>query len=102
MEFQAEFSYALHPMPSGRVAFRRWRWELWHGASLEATGWRTSSRQAEHALRTHAARVAHRLFGVHALRPEDNVVMGAFRPGAPARLRVGDVSCVLIPRANSV
>lgn len=101
MEFEAEFSYALHPMPAGRVAFRRWRWELWHGASLLATGWRTSPGQAEHALRSHAARVAHRLFGLHALRPENHELTAAFGPGQTARLRAGSISCVLIPRTEN-
>jgi hypothetical protein len=101
MEFEAQFSYALHPMPSGRVAFRRWRWELWHGASLLATGWRTSPRQAEHALRAHAARGAHRLLGLHALRPEDNVTVDPFLPGTPVRLRAGTVSCLLVPRGDA-
>jgi hypothetical protein len=95
-----EFSYALRPMPAGRVSFRRWRWELWHGSSLLATGWRTSPRQAEHALRVHAARVAHRLLGLHVLRPEDNVVSDRFIPGAPVRLRAGAVSCLLVPLAD--
>ena len=30
------FAYALYPLPPGRLPFRRWRWELWHGPTLVA------------------------------------------------------------------
>ncbi len=96
---EPELHYELHLLPPGRVPFRRWRWELWHGARLEATGWRTSERQAGRALRTHAARIAHALHGLHPLRPEAAVVPGGFRPGAVARVECGAVSCRLVPRA---
>ena len=29
-----QFAYALHPVPPGRLPFRRWRWELWHGSTM--------------------------------------------------------------------
>jgi len=44
------FSYVLHELPPGRLPFRRWRFELWHGARLEAAGWRMSERDAARAL----------------------------------------------------
>src|SRR3954470_11108200 len=60
------FSYVLHELPRGRFPFRRWRFELWHGARLEAAGWRTTERDAARALRNHASRVAHAMFGLRA------------------------------------
>ena len=94
---EAELFYALHPLPPGRHGFRRWRWELWHGASLLATGWRTTEGHAERALRSAASRFAHRMLGLHPLRPEAAVVAGRF--GAVAELDCGAVRCVLIPKA---
>ncbi|MEA2444231.1 MAG: hypothetical protein QOJ12_1523, partial [Thermoleophilales bacterium] len=44
------FEYSLSELPPGRVGFRRWRWELWHGAVLLASGWRLSARDARRAL----------------------------------------------------
>jgi uncharacterized protein YbdZ (MbtH family) len=91
--------YALDLLPPGRLPFKRWRYELWHGATLVATGWRTSERQAERALRTHASRHAHRVLGLHPLRPDHTAVPGGFRAGAPARVDCGAVSCWLLPRS---
>src|SRR3954469_13932046 len=79
---EPELLYALHPMPPSRGGFRRWRWELWHGPRLLATGWRMSERHAERALRTAAARFTHRVLGLHPLRPEVHEATGAFGPGA--------------------
>ena len=92
--------YALEMMPPGRFPFRRWRWELWSGPTLLATGWRTSERQAERALRTTAARVAHAKLGLHPLRPEEAAATGSFLAGAPTRVQCGAVSCLLLPRAG--
>jgi hypothetical protein len=94
--FEPELLYALHPLPPGRHGFRRWRWELWHGAQLLATGWRTSERLAERALRTYASRFAHRALGLHPLRPEAALVAGTF--GGVATLDCGAVRCTLVPR----
>lgn len=91
--------YALQLMPPGRFPFRRWRWELWSGATLLASGWRTSERQAERALRTAAARVAHAELGLHPLRPEEAAASGSLVAGRPARVVCGAVSCRLVPRA---
>lgn len=91
--------YALELMPPGRFPFRRWRWELWSGATLLASGWRTSERHAERALRTAAARVAHAKLGLHPLRPEEAVAGGSFVSGLPTRVQCGAVSCLLLPRA---
>ncbi len=90
------FHYALHELPLGRLPFRRWRWELWHGARLEAAGWRVSQRDAVRALRLHGSRVGHRLFG---LTPphEDAESIPAFRPGAAVRVSHGAVAFALVP-----
>lgn len=90
------FGYALHELPPGRLPFRRWRWELWHGLRLEAAGWRLSERDAARALRVHASRVGHRLFG---LRAPDDDGAGAppLRPGAAVRVRHGAIAFSLVP-----
>ena len=95
---EPELQYALHVMPPGRGGYRRWRWELWHGPRLLATGWRMSERHAERALRTAASRVAHRLRGVHPLRPQLATPSGALAAGAAVRLDCGAVTCRLVPR----
>ena len=90
------FRYALYVMPPGRLPFRRWKWELWHGPTLVASGWRVTRRDAGRALRTHAARFGHRLFGL----PEpDGQFAGDVLPGSSVRLTVGPFSCELVPRA---
>jgi hypothetical protein len=93
------FSYVLHELPPGRLPFRRWRFELWHGARLEAAGWRTTERDAIRALRKHGSRVGHRMFG---LRPPDMEDPGAagfgFRPGTAVRVQHGAVTFSLVPR----
>ena len=94
--------YALELLPPGSFPFRRWRWELWSGPMLLATGWRTSERQAERALRTAAARVAHAKLGLHPLRPEDAAVSGSLAAGLPTRVQCGAVSCLLLPRGAEV
>jgi hypothetical protein len=96
---EPELHYAIEILPPGRLPFKRWRYELWSGQVLLASGWRTSERQVERALRTHAARHAHRVLGVHPLRLEAAAFGGAFRPGAPARVVCGGpVTCLLLPR----
>lgn len=90
--------YSLELMPPGRFPFRRWRWELWSGALLLASGWRTSERHAERALRTAAARVALAKRGLHPLRPEEAAASGSFMTGRPTRVQCGGVSCLLLPR----
>jgi len=49
-----EFAYSLYPLPPGRLPFRRWKWELWHGPRLVASGWRLSRPDAGRALRLQA------------------------------------------------
>jgi hypothetical protein len=95
---EAVFGYDLALMPPGRVPFRRWRFELWHGGNLLVTGWRTSPRHAERALRTAAAQLAHRRLGLHLLRSEAAEAEPELRPGATSRIRCGAVSCLLVPR----
>ena len=58
------FHYALHELPLGRLSLRRWRWELWHGARLEAAGWRLSQRDAARARRLHVLASGSPLFGL--------------------------------------
>jgi len=96
---EPELSYDLRPLVPGRFPFRRWRWELWHGATLLASGWRTSERQAERALRTAASGYVHRRHGLHPLRPYEATVRGNLRAGTTARLQCGALSCRLVPRA---
>src|SRR4051794_41584835 len=94
-----QFAYALHRLAPGRVPFTRWRYELWHGAQLHAAGWAPSRRGAEAALRRHAARVGHAMFG---LRPSDAALRtaadGPVPPGATVRLEAGGVPVALVPR----
>jgi hypothetical protein len=92
-----QFTYAIHPLPPGRVPFRRWRWELWHGSSLAAAGWRLSEREAGRAVRAQARAFAHRLFGLPAPRPEP--ARGELPPGSVQRMVAGPITCLLIPRA---
>jgi hypothetical protein len=91
------FSYALHELPPGRLPFRRWRWELWHGSTLHAAGWRAAERDALRALGTHAARVGYALFGLRAAgRPAPAIPRDA-KPGMTIRLRAGDLALSLTP-----
>ncbi len=92
-----EFAYALHLLPPGRIGFRRWRWELWHGPALLCAGWRLSREHAERALRAAASRAGHARLGVHPLHPERNLVRGAFHEGATVRVDCGALTCVLVP-----
>jgi hypothetical protein len=95
-----QFRYALFLLPPGRVPFRRWKWELWHGATLVASGWRVTRRDAGRALRTYAARYGHGLFGLDG--PSADVVAAFARdllPGTSERVVAGPVSCLLVPRA---
>ncbi len=92
------FSYALHELPPGRFPFRRWRWELWHGARLEAAGWRTHERAALQALRTHAVRVGYAFFGLPAAGRSLPALPRDVRPGMTLRLTTGDLAVSLAPR----
>ena len=94
-----ELSYALHPLPPGRFGFRRWRYELWHGARLIAAGWRVQRPDAALALRTHATEFAHQVFG---LRPPSRTRADHppqdLMPGITIRVDAHGVSFVLAPR----
>ena len=94
-----ELSYVLHPLPSGRIPFRRWRWELWHGPRLLAAGWRLSVLHAQRALRSHAVRYAHRLHGLHPLRPDAAHAPETSWAGRPVAVNWGDLRILLTPRA---
>ena len=94
-----QFSYSLFPLPPGRFPFRRWRWELWHGATLVAAGWRLSRPQAGRALRQYASEFGHRLFGLPAPERDPHAASGDIRPGAAERLAIGPITCLLVPRA---
>jgi hypothetical protein len=94
-----EFAYALYPLPPGRLPFRRWRWELWHGPQLLAAGWRLARPDAGRALRVHAAEFGHRLFGLPAPPRDAHSARRDLLPGASERLAIGAISCMLVPRA---
>ena len=105
-----QFAYALHPLPPGRLPLSRpeaspplrparWRWELWHGSTLVAAGWRLSRPQAGRALRLHAAEFGHRLFGLPAPVRDPQAAGGDIRTGAAERLAIGPITCLLVPRA---
>jgi hypothetical protein len=94
-----QFSYALHPLPPGRLPFKRWRWELWHGSTMVAAGWRLSRPLAARALRVHAGEFGHRLFGLPVPDRERLAGAGDLRPGAAERLAIGSITCLLVPRA---
>ena len=94
-----EFAYALYALPPGRLPFRRWRWELWHGSTLVASGWRLARSDAGRALRVRAAEFGCRLFGLPA--PPPPAPRGAaadLRPGATERVVIGPITCLLVPR----
>jgi hypothetical protein len=95
-----QFDYELAELPLGRFTFRRWRWALWHGPVLRASGWRTSPDRAERALRTAAAYWAHEAAGLHALRADRSEAYGVF--GSVVHVECGNVACVLLPRAADV
>jgi hypothetical protein len=94
------FHYALHELAPGRFGYRRWRWELWHGATLHATGWCGSKTGAEWALRTYAAKNAHRFFGLGApgIEAMPELSGAPLAPGAVARFNTGHVEYELAPR----
>jgi hypothetical protein len=94
-----KLAYALYPLAPGGFPFRRWRWELWHGASLVAAGWRLSPGDAEHALWAYACRFGHRLFGLRPPDLERSPDPRGFRRGAAVRVDSGAMTCLLVPRA---
>lgn len=91
------FQYALHERAPGRFPLRRYRYELWHGPRLEAAGWRLSERDAARAVRWHASRVGHRVFGLKPPPKPDPRRLPAFRPGAAVQVRDGAVAFALVP-----
>lgn len=94
-----EFSYAVEPLPPGRLPFHRWRWELWQGAWMLAAGWCTAPAAAQRALLRAASRRMHELQGVRALRLDAARPLDTLRPGAAARVDTGVGVCLLVPRA---
>ena len=94
-----EFAYSLYLLPAGRFPFRRWKWELWHGANLLAAGWRLSRPDAGRALRLHAADHAHRLFGLPAPPRDERTARGDLRPGSAERVAIGAITARLVPLA---
>ena len=93
------FAYALYQLPPGRLPFRRWRWELWHGSTLVAAGWRLGRPDAGRALRVHAAEFGLRLFGLAVPARDPHAGRGDLRPGTAERLAIGPISATLVPRA---
>jgi hypothetical protein len=94
-----ELTYDLHLLPRGRIAFRRWRYELWHGPQLLAAGWRTGLLHAQRAVRAQALMYAHRIHGLHPLRPDHPPAPEAPWGGQPVALESGDLRVLLTPRA---
>ena len=94
-----EFAYSLYPLPPGRMPFRRWRWELWHGSALIAAGWRLARADAGRALRVHASEHAHKLFGLPAPPRDARAGRGDLTPGTTERLAIGSITALLVPRA---
>ena len=92
------FSYVVHELPRDRLPFRRWRFELWHGARLEAAGWRSTERDALRALRRHGSRVAHAMFGLRPPAGAPGAGGPAFHPGAAVRVHHGGIAFSLVPR----
>jgi hypothetical protein len=91
------FAYALHPLPRNRLG-QRWRWELWHGATLVAAGWRLTHQHAERALCTAASRRGHAQLGLQPLRPDRSFPASGLSAGRPVRVDCGAFECTLIPR----
>lgn len=94
-----KLSYELQLLPPGRVAFRRWRWELWHGPRMLAAGWRLSLLHAQRALRVHSMRYAHRLHGLHPLRPTAAHAPETEWGSRAVAIDWGELRVVLTPRA---
>jgi hypothetical protein len=96
-----ELTYELHALPRGRITFRRWRYELWHGPQLLAAGWRLSALHAQRALRAQAIRYAHRLHGLHPLNPDRGAPAAEEAPwgGRQVTVESGDLRVMLTPRA---
>ena len=82
------FAYALYPLPPGRLPFRRWRWELWHGANLVAAGWRLA--RAGRRPRAARPRVGVRPPAVRAARARARPEGRARRPAARQRRAARD------------
>jgi hypothetical protein len=92
------FKYVLHELPLGRLPFRRWRFELWHGSQLHAAGWRMSERDALRALRSHASRVGHEMFGLRAPDEDPRTLGPPLRSGSAVRIHHGAIAFSLAPR----
>jgi hypothetical protein len=94
-----ELTYELHLLPRGRMSFRRWRYELWHGPQLLAAGWRLSAQHAQRAVGSHAIRYAHRVHGLHPLHPDRAPGSETSWRGGRVALESGDLRVMLTPRA---
>ena len=78
-----QFAYALYPLPPGRLPFRRWRWELWHGADAGRRRLADLPPAGRARAAPHAAEFGHRLFGLPA--PERAAAAPAAATSARAR-----------------
>jgi hypothetical protein len=94
-----ELGYVITLLPPGRFPFRRWRWELWNGPQLLATGWRLNVLHAQRALRAYASRYVHRRHGLVPLRPDAGHQFECEWRGRPVTLEWGDLRVELTPRA---
>lgn len=93
LEGTPEFEYAIETLAPSRIG-RRWRWELWQGAALLATGWRMSPRRADQAVRVAALRRLHASRGV---TPLPSALDGRL-DGGTLLDRDGRPLCLLRPR----
>ncbi|WP_249011467.1 hypothetical protein [Conexibacter sp. DBS9H8] len=91
--------YDLHLLPRGRTPFRRWHWELWHGPTLLAAGWRLQPLEAQRSIRVHAVRYAHRLHGLRVLHPDVDHPAEVPWQGRTQRFVWGALQIELRPRA---
>ena len=93
-----EFAYSLYPLPPGRMPFRRWRWELWHGSQLVAAGWRLG--RADAAARCGCTPPI-TATGCSACRPRRAIRAraAAISPGHHRAARDRPITALLVPRA---
>ena len=93
------FAYALYQLPPGRLPFRRWRWELWHGATWSRPAGGSARPDAGRALRVHAPSSATGCSGCPCPRATRAPGAATCAPAAPSGWRSAPISATLVPRA---
>ena len=94
-----EFAYSLYPLPPGRMPFRRWRWELWHGAHLVAAGWRLSRPTPAARCGCTPPITGTGCSACPRRRATPRVARGDLAPGTTERVAIGSITALLVPRA---